>query len=90
MLLDVFWGRRISSIHHVFQCVSHVRGVGASSIAAAFNGAYVTLVDAFVTDELLDNLEANIGMTGSQARQTQQVQQDTPGALNDSFTNFTR
>ena len=38
-----------------------VSGVGASSIAAAFNGAYVTLVDAFVTDELLDNLEANIG-----------------------------
>lgn len=35
-------------------------GVGASSIAAAFNGAYVTLVDAFVTDELLDNLEVNL------------------------------
>ena len=49
----------ISSIHHGFQYVSHVRGVGASSIAAAFNGAYVTLVDAFVTDELLDNLEAS-------------------------------
>eukprot|EP00434_Breviolum_minutum_P014395 symbB.v1.2.012692.t1/scaffold880.1/size155533/14 len=35
-------------------------GVGASSIAAAFNGAFVTLVDAFVTIELLDNLEVNL------------------------------
>lgn len=39
-------------------CRLNALGVGASSIAAAFNGAFVTLVDAFVTIELLDNLEA--------------------------------
>ena len=32
-------------------------GIGASGIAAAFNGAFVTLVDAFVTEELLQNLQ---------------------------------
>ncbi|CAK9068224.1 unnamed protein product [Durusdinium trenchii] len=35
-------------------------GIGASGIAAAFNGAFVTLVDAFVTEELLQNLQVNL------------------------------